>query len=237
MHPHYVPHWPEKYTDNQGTRVTDNKLRILIVEDDYFVKAEIKRALEKLGHTLVGEASIGKVGIDKTIELSPDAILMDIGMSVIDGIEAASIIQNRKPTPIVFLTAHESDDMVELASEAGASAYLTKPPNSAEIDRALIIAMARHKDIMALRRVNKDLEQKTAELQAALDEIKVLQGIIPICAKCKKIKDDEGYWNNLESYIEKHSDAQFSHGICQDCAEELYGDTKWFKKRKEKEES
>ena len=63
---------------------------------------------------------------------------------------------------------------------------------------------------------------RTAELQAALDAIKTLQGIIPICASCKKIRDDKGAWNQLEAYISAHTDAAFTHGICPDCARRLY---------------
>jgi DNA-binding NarL/FixJ family response regulator len=210
-------------------------LNILIVEDDYLVKVEIVRTLKQLGHTVIGEASNGKVGVEKTIELNPDVILMDIGMKVMDGVEAATIIQNKKPTPIIFLTAHESTDMVELAGKAGASAYLTKPPNGPDIDRALIIALARHNDIMALRKLNTKLENKTTELELALSEIKTLQGIIPICAQCKKIRDDKGYWNLLESYIQKHSAAQFSHGMCPECSDDLYGNEAWYIEMKKKD--
>jgi hypothetical protein len=70
------------------------------------------------------------------------------------------------------------------------------------------------------------------ELQQTLQHVKRLQGILPICAKCKKIRDDKGYWNQIESYISEHSEADFSHGICPECAEELYGDQDWFKKEK-----
>ena len=69
-------------------------------------------------------------------------------------------------------------------------------------------------------------------LQKALDEIKTLKGIVPICAHCKKIRDDKGYWNLLESYIEKHSEAEFSHGMCPDCIEEFYGEEDWYIKMK-----
>lgn len=62
------------------------------------------------------------------------------------------------------------------------------------------------------------------ELEAALNKIKVLQGIIPICASCKKIRDDKGYWKQIEEYIRDHSDADFSHGLCPDCAKTLYPD-------------
>jgi len=69
---------------------------------------------------------------------------------------------------------------------------------------------------------NKALLEKNAELQKALDEVKTLSGFIPICASCKNIRDDKGYWNQLEAYIQEHSDAKFSHGICPDCAKKLY---------------
>lgn len=71
-----------------------------------------------------------------------------------------------------------------------------------------------------------------AELQQSLQHVKRLQGILPICAKCKKIRDDKGYWNQIESYISRHSEADFSHGICPECAEKLYGNQDWFEKIK-----
>ncbi len=55
-------------------------------------------------------------------------------------------------------------------------------------------------------------------------KIKTLKGMVPICANCKKIRDDKGFWNQLEVYITEHSEAEFSHGICPECARELYGD-------------
>lgn len=67
-----------------------------------------------------------------------------------------------------------------------------------------------------------DLQQTNNELEKALTEIKTLRGIVPICAKCKKIRDDKGYWNQLEAYMETHLDAEFSHGLCPDCMRELY---------------
>ena len=76
-----------------------------------------------------------------------------------------------------------------------------------------------------------ELEESNRELQNALDNIKTLSGLIPICAKCKKIRDDKGYWNQIEAYISSHSHAQFSHGLCPDCAEELYGNEEWYKKK------
>jgi GAF domain-containing protein len=66
------------------------------------------------------------------------------------------------------------------------------------------------------------LNEKTASLEKALADVQTLRGLLPICACCKKIRDDQGYWNQIESYVKKHSLAEFSHGICPQCAKELY---------------
>lgn len=77
-------------------------------------------------------------------------------------------------------------------------------------------------DIDARKRAAQEREKLIHELQHALNEIKTLRGILPICASCKKVRDDKGYWNQIEAYIHEHSDAEFSHGICPDCARRLY---------------
>jgi GAF domain-containing protein len=75
---------------------------------------------------------------------------------------------------------------------------------------------------LALVAAMEELEKRNQELERALNEVTILQGFLPICASCKKIRDDKGYWNEIERYIEQHSRAQFSHGICPDCAKKLY---------------
>ncbi len=82
----------------------------------------------------------------------------------------------------------------------------------------------------------KRKEKLIGELHAALEEVKALQGILPICSNCKKIRDDKGYWNLLESYIEKHSSASFSHGMCPECSDKFYGKEDWYIKMKKKTE-
>lgn len=74
-------------------------------------------------------------------------------------------------------------------------------------------------------------EQVSKELEDTKNELKTLCGLLPICASCKKIKDDQGSWSQIETYIEKHSEVQFSHGLCEKCAEEIYGKAHWFKNR------
>lgn len=78
--------------------------------------------------------------------------------------------------------------------------------------------------ITRLKQSEAEKTKTIQDLQKANEEIKILKGIIPICAACKKIRDDQGFWRQLESFIHAHSEAQFSHGICPDCMEELYGD-------------
>ena len=70
------------------------------------------------------------------------------------------------------------------------------------------------------------------ELQEALAEVKILSGLFPICASCKKIRDDKGYWNQIDSYIQEHSEAKFSHGLCPECTDGLYGKQDWYIKMK-----
>jgi PAS domain S-box-containing protein len=85
------------------------------------------------------------------------------------------------------------------------------------------------RDVSDRKQAQREREKLIEELQVALARIKVLSGFIPICSSCKKIRDDQGYWNQLEAYIQNHSEAQFSHGICPDCAEVFYPD--YFTKR------
>lgn len=206
--------------------------RVILAEDDFLVGKEISRTLKSLGYQVIAEASDGREAVEKTCELKPDVVIMDIQMPRLDGFQASEQIQMHCPTPIVILTAYESQDLVIKAGKAGVGAYLTKPPKSDEIERAIVISTARHADLMCLRDLYREMEEKNKKLEEALSEIQTLRGILPICAGCKKIRDDKGYWNQIELYIEAHSEAEFSHGICPDCMEKLYGHEDWYKKRK-----
>lgn len=197
--------------------MTDQPVRLVIAEDDYLVGEEIKRSLRGHNYEVVGEASDGEQAVMLTCELKPDAVLMDIKMPKMDGIAASRLIQEKCPTPIVILSSYESGDHLKEASKSGVGAYLTKPPKAEEIHRAIIIAIARHHDLMEIRHLYQDLKEANAK-------IKTLEGIIPICMYCKKIRDDQGYWNQLEKFIVEHSKAQISHGICVDCLEKFHPD-------------
>ena len=149
---------------------------------------------------------------------APGLILLDIMMPVVDGFEVCKRLKQDKKTagiPIVFISAlNETVEKVKAFSLGGVD-YITKPFKSEEV-------LARVKTHLTLRFLQLELEEKNAELQKAMDEIKTLRGFIPICASCKRIRNDEGYWEQIESYISSHSDAKFSHGCCEECARKLY---------------
>jgi hypothetical protein len=86
-------------------------------------------------------------------------------------------------------------------------------------------------------KIVKQTKETKNELENTASELKLLSGLLPICASCKKIRDDKGYWNQIESYIMKHSEAYFSHGLCEDCSDKLYGDEDWYQKAKMKREN
>ncbi|MBN1582270.1 MAG: response regulator [Anaerolineae bacterium] len=208
-----------------GTRQRD--IRVLIAEDDYLIAQEIKELAQSAAYTIVGEASDGRQAVEMVKQLAdtpfkPDVILMDIRMPQIDGIEAAQQINDCCPTPVVVLTAYDTQDLVEKASMAGVGAYLIKPPTLSELERGVAIAMARFEDLIRLRRLNSELDARNQELEQALSQVKTLSGLLPICASCKKIRDDDGQWYDVAVYVRDHTQADFTHSLCPDCLNELY---------------
>ena len=190
---------------------------ILIVDDTPENLTVLKQILSEQNYK-VRPAINGEIAIKAVNVSSPDLILLDIRMPGIDGYEVCKQLKSKKKTrriPIIFISAlSELDDKIKAFSLGGVD-YITKPFQAEEV-------LARVKTHLTLRSLQKSLEDKNAQLQKALDEIKILQGIIPICANCKKVRDDKGYWNQVETYISKHTQAEFSHGICPSCAKELY---------------
>jgi DNA-binding NarL/FixJ family response regulator len=144
----------------------NNGIQVVVAEDDYLVSEMVQGLLQEMGYLVLGVASNGRQIIKMAKQLKPDVIIMDIQMADIDGITAAQEIQRAYPIPVVVLTAYETPDLVRQASEAGVGAYLIKPPNSRELERAITIALARHNDILELRRLNDALTGYNEELDA-----------------------------------------------------------------------
>ncbi len=147
------------------------EIRILIVEDDPMVSQMIRIMLEKLGYTVAGRALDGLAAIEMTETLKPDVIFMDVEMPGISGIDTTRRIYEIRPTPVIMLTAYETHELVEWASGVGAGAYLVKPPQSQEMERAITIAIARFDDMMELRHLNVKLKSQNDDLSRLNDEL------------------------------------------------------------------
>ena len=146
------------------------EIRVLVVEDEPLVSRMIRRLLERRAYTVAGAAMDGRQAVEMADTLRPDVILMDIELPTMNGIEAARQIQERCPTPVVVMTAYDMPELVEQASATGVGAFLIKPPDEREIERAIIIAMARFDDLMTLRRMETKLQKYADGLERMVEE-------------------------------------------------------------------
>ncbi len=189
---------------------------ILIVDDVQGNLQILGNILSSKGHRST-PATSGRHALKIIEKRLPDLILLDIMMPEMDGFALCRQLKNRDDTkdiPVIFISAlTDTSDKVK-AFEAGGVDYITKP-----FQEEMLARVQTH---LNLRNLQKRLEEKNTRLQKAFDEVKTLRGIIPICVSCKKIRDDKGYWNQVEAYIEEHSQAEFSHSLCVICAKKLY---------------
>jgi DNA-binding response OmpR family regulator len=192
-------------------------MRILIAEDDAISRKILEENLKKWGHEII----VTKDGMSAyqvlTGENPPNFAILDWMMPEMDGVDVCRKIRNYKKgffLYIILLTAKDGKDDIVTGLEAGADDYIIKPFNKAEL-KARVDAGIR------MIHLELSLQKKISELKVALDNVKQLQGIIPICAWCKKIRDDKLYWRSVEDYITKHSTAEFSHSICPDCISKM----------------
>jgi len=194
--------------------------RILIVEDEALIAEEIADRLGRLGFQIVGQADSADRAIQLAEQVRPDLVLMDIRLKgEKDGVEAAEVISQRLDIAVVFLTAHADEPTFQRAKGTAPFGYVLKPFHERELVVAIEIAIHRHTLERRLAERTAELERTVEELRKALGEIKTLRGLIPICAWCKKIRNDAGYWQRLETYLHAHTEAEFSHGICPECYE------------------
>lgn len=141
-------------------------MRVLIAEDETIIRLDVRALLERAGHEVVGEARDGEEAVALAAELEPDLVVMDVRMPHLDGIEAARAITDRRPVPIVMLTAYAEQDLVTRASEAGAFAYLVKPFREVDLLPAIDTARARFDELAALREEAADLAEALASRKA-----------------------------------------------------------------------
>lgn len=186
--------------------------KILVTEDEGIVAADIEDRLRSLGYQVTATCSSGAEALQKVVETKPDLVLMDIMIQGdMDGIETAKYVREDFGIPVIFLTAYSDDATFQRAKITEPFGYLLKPFEERDLRTNIEMALYKHS-------MEKERDRLVAELKEALQAVKLLSGLFPICASCKKIRDDNGYWSEVENYISQHSDADFTHGYCPDCA-------------------
>ena len=177
----------------------------------------LETTLLRWGH----EVLVTRDGVQAWDELqkegAPRLAILDWMMPGLDGPEVCRRLRkmnSQKPAYLILLTAKGRKEDIVTGLGAGANDYLTKPFDREEL-RARVEVGAQVVELQA------SLAERVRELEEALALVKQLRGILPICSYCKKIRDDQNYWQRVESYISEHSEARFSHGICPDCYERV----------------
>lgn len=193
-------------------------MRILIADDDLTSRAALTAVLKKHGHRVV----VTRDGAEAWAALEqPDAprlLVLDWLMPGLNGIELCRRIRGidtDRPPYILLLTGLSDKEHMAEGLDAGANDYLAKPFEIVEL-RARIAVGER---MLAMQ---DRLVAQAEELRAALGQIKTLRGIIPICAYCKRVRDDQDYWSKVEVYLAAHTDATFTHGLCPECADKHF---------------
>jgi len=206
-------------------------MRVLIAEDDLTSHKILMAVLDKWGYEVVSTHNGREAWQALQDADSPRLAILDWMMPEMDGVEIIRKIRERselKTMYIILLTAKGRKEDIVSGLETGADDYITKPFDREEL----------HARVQVGQRVvelQSALEDRIQELQDALEQIKTLKGLIPMCASCKKIRDDEGYWQQVETYIMERSEVEFSHGLCPDCLKKHYPEYYEIKAKKESE--
>jgi len=192
-------------------------VRVLIAEDDAVSRCLLEATLTKWGYEVVTTTD----GLQALEVLSqPDAPSLAILDWMMPGLDGAQVCLKARAAAgerllyLILLTAKgRKEDIVE-GLTAGADDYVVKPFDRPEL-KARMNAGER------ILRLQAELAARVKELELALANVKLLQGLLPICCYCKKIRNDQNYWQQVDSYVADHSEAQFTHGICPDCRDHI----------------
>ena len=187
----------------------------LLIEDNSDDAVLIQRYLSDSGKIIYNLVHVDRFadGLESLKRFKFDVILLDLtlpdgpmGIKTFEAVHAEA-----SNIPIIVLTGHDDDDLAVEAVHKGAQDYLVKGlVTGPALGRAVRYAIERKKLLI--------------QLEDSMKEIKLLRGFLPICMNCKKIRDDKGYWTQVEVYISHHSGVEFTHGLCPECAQKMYPD-------------
>jgi CheY-like chemotaxis protein len=196
-----------------GQRVGAQGLRLVVADDDPVTRRLLEGVLGRLGFDVV----LAKDGTEALEILTgddpPPLAILDWMMPGMTGIEVCRTLRERAPsgpTYVLIVTSRERTEDLVAALDAGADDYVTKPFQVEELKARVGVGLR-------VATLQRRLADRVTELELALAQITRLQGLLPICMYCKKIRNDQNYWTQVETYVSDHSDARFSHGICPEC--------------------
>lgn len=196
----------------EGNKMDKNNINILLVEDNPGDARLIQEILSEAAYLKFNLDHADRIsgGVELLSKKNIDVVLLDLGLPDGHGINTFEKIYKIAPAvPIVVLTGIDNETLGVEAVQKGAQDYLVKGKvDGSLLFRSILYAIERQKLI--------------GELKSARVTINTLHGLLPICAGCKKIRDDKGSWNQIEKYIKERSDADFTHSMCPDCVKEYY---------------
>jgi sigma-B regulation protein RsbU (phosphoserine phosphatase) len=188
-------------------------MRLVVADDDPVARRLLEGLLGSLGFDVVSvKDGLQALELLTGADPAPLAIL-DWMMPGMTGVDVCRALRERAPaapTYVLIVTSREDTEDLVAALDAGADDYVTKPFQVEELKARVGVGLR----VASLQR---RLADRVAELEHALAHVTALQGLLPICMYCKKIRNDQNYWTQVETYIADHSEARFSHGICPDC--------------------
>lgn len=192
-------------------------MRILIAEDDAVSRRVLEATLVKWGYEVIVTTD-GQQALDALKQPdAPSLAVLDWMMPGLDGSEVCRRIREAiggRLLYVLLLTAKGNKEDIVEGLTAGADDYVVKPFDRAELQARLNVGER-------ILRLHAELAKRVKELELALSKVNLLQGLLPICCYCKKVRDDQNYWRQVEGYIAEHSEAQFTHAICPTCRENI----------------
>lgn len=196
----------------------NSALKILLIEDS---AADAELILEMLHECnercVLNVADRLSSGLKLLDDLPFDVVLLDLGLPDSMGLDGLRKIRDAQPRmPLIVMTGFSDAEVSIQAIALGAQDFLVK----GRFDCDLLYRSVRYS--IERKRLETEREKLIAELQQALANVKQLSGLLPICASCKKIRDDKGYWTQVESFISDHTEIDFTHTVCPDCTKKLY---------------
>ena len=193
-------------------------LSIMLIEDSDEDAQLVREMLDDRGYDYVLKRTDRlSSGLRLLEEESFDVVLLDLGLPDSAGFDALTQIRNQAPPlPIIILTGLSDEALAVKAISLGAQDYLVKGNFAADaLYRSISHSIER-------QRLETERERLILELQEALSKVKQLSGLLPICASCKQIRDDKGYWTQVEVYMSEHTEIDFTHTVCPECTKKLY---------------